>query len=80
MRRTELLQEIRKMRFEKVCLGWSESRLIQCVMPEYIYSRNIRGPDQKRTSFISNLKGADLTKYPDALLQDEENEGCRLKR
>ena len=36
MRRTELLQGIRKMRFEEVCLGWSESRLIQCVMPEYI--------------------------------------------
>jgi len=47
MRRTELLQEIRKMRFEEVCLGWNESRLIQCVMPEYIYPRNIRGPNHR---------------------------------
>jgi transposase len=29
MRRTELLQEIRKMRFEEVYYGWSESRLTQ---------------------------------------------------
>jgi hypothetical protein len=29
MRRTEILQEIRKMRFEEVYLGWSESRLNQ---------------------------------------------------
>jgi hypothetical protein len=29
MRRTEMLQEIRKMRFEEVYLGWSESRLTQ---------------------------------------------------
>jgi len=29
MRRTEMLQEIRKMRFEEVSLGWSESRLSQ---------------------------------------------------
>jgi transposase len=29
MGRTELLQEIRKMRFEEVYLGWSESRLTQ---------------------------------------------------
>jgi transposase len=29
MRRTELLEEIRKMRFEEVYLGWSESRLTQ---------------------------------------------------
>ncbi len=29
MRRTELLQEIRKMRFEEVYFGWSESRLTQ---------------------------------------------------
>jgi len=29
MRRTELLQEIRKMRFDEVYLGWSESRLNQ---------------------------------------------------
>ncbi|MDO8785446.1 MAG: hypothetical protein Q7J12_04435 [Syntrophales bacterium] len=27
MRRTEWLQEIRKMRFEEVYFGWSESRL-----------------------------------------------------
>ena len=29
MRRTEMLQEIRKMRFEEVYFGWSESRLSQ---------------------------------------------------
>ncbi|MDO9559080.1 MAG: ISNCY family transposase [Syntrophales bacterium] len=29
MRRTEMLQEIRKMRFEEIYLGWSESRLNQ---------------------------------------------------
>ena len=29
MRRTELLQEIRKMRFEEVYFGWSEIRLTQ---------------------------------------------------
>lgn len=29
MRRTEMLQEIRKMRFEEVYFGWSESRLTQ---------------------------------------------------
>ena len=29
MRRTEMLQEIRKMRFEEVYLGWTESRLTQ---------------------------------------------------
>jgi transposase len=29
MRRTEMLQEIRKMRFEEIYLGWSESRLSQ---------------------------------------------------
>lgn len=29
MRRTELLQEIRKMRFEEMCLGWQERRLSQ---------------------------------------------------
>ncbi|MFA4915687.1 MAG: helix-turn-helix domain-containing protein [Syntrophales bacterium] len=29
MRRTELLQEIRKMRFEEVYSGWTESRLTQ---------------------------------------------------
>jgi len=29
MRRTEMLQEIRKMRFEEVYLGWTESRLSQ---------------------------------------------------
>src|SRR5450759_3217027 len=29
MRRTEMLQEIRKMRFEEVYFGWSESRLNQ---------------------------------------------------
>jgi len=29
VRRTEMLQEIRKMRFEEVYLGWSESRLNQ---------------------------------------------------
>jgi len=29
MRRTEMLQEIRKMRFEEVCFGWNESRLSQ---------------------------------------------------
>ena len=29
MRRTEMLQEIRKMRFEEVYLGWNESRLTQ---------------------------------------------------
>ena len=29
MRRTEMLQEIRKMRFEEVYYGWSESRLSQ---------------------------------------------------
>jgi transposase len=29
MRRTEMLQEIRKMRFEDVYFGWSESRLNQ---------------------------------------------------
>ena len=29
MRRTEMLQEIRKMRFEEIYLGWSESRLTQ---------------------------------------------------
>ena len=29
MRRTEMLQEIRKMRFEEVYYGWSESRLTQ---------------------------------------------------
>ena len=29
MRRTEMLQEIRKMRFEEVYGGWSESRLTQ---------------------------------------------------
>ena len=29
MRRTEMLQEIRKMRFEEVYGGWNESRLTQ---------------------------------------------------
>lgn len=29
MRRTELLQEIRKMRFEEVCEGWNAGRLMQ---------------------------------------------------
>jgi len=29
MRRTEMLQEIRKMRFEEVYSGWNESRLSQ---------------------------------------------------
>ena len=29
MRRTELLQEIRKMRFEEVYFGWTESQLNQ---------------------------------------------------
>jgi hypothetical protein len=29
MRRTEMLQEIRKMRFEEVYFGWNESRLNQ---------------------------------------------------
>src|SRR4030043_1801413 len=29
MRRTEMLQEIREMRFEEVYFGWSESRLNQ---------------------------------------------------
>src|SRR5664280_2715598 len=29
MRRTEMLQEIRKMRFEEVYFGWSEDRLTQ---------------------------------------------------
>jgi len=29
MRRTEMLQEIRKMRFEEVYFRWSESRLTQ---------------------------------------------------
>jgi hypothetical protein len=29
MRRTEILQEIRRMRFEEVHFGWSESRLTQ---------------------------------------------------
>ena len=29
MRRTEILQEIRKMRFEEVYFGWTESRLSQ---------------------------------------------------
>ena len=29
MRRTEMLQEIRKMRFEEVYYGWNESRLTQ---------------------------------------------------
>lgn len=29
MRRTELLQEIRKMRFEEAYLGWTEGRLLQ---------------------------------------------------
>ena len=29
MRRTEILQENRKMRFEEVYLGWNESRLTQ---------------------------------------------------
>ena len=29
MRRTEMLQEIRKMRFEEIYLGWTESRLTQ---------------------------------------------------
>ena len=29
MRRTEMLQEIRRMRFEEVYFGWSESRLTQ---------------------------------------------------
>ncbi len=29
MRRTEMLQEIRKMRFEEVYFGWNESRLTQ---------------------------------------------------
>ena len=29
MRWTEMLQEIRKMRFEEVYFGWSESRLSQ---------------------------------------------------
>ncbi|MFA4837626.1 MAG: hypothetical protein WC749_16370 [Dehalococcoidia bacterium] len=29
MRRTELLQEIRAMRFEEVYAGWTESRLTQ---------------------------------------------------
>jgi hypothetical protein len=31
---------------EEVYFGLHESRLIQCVMSEYIYSRNIRGPDK----------------------------------
>ena len=29
MRRTEMLQEIRRMRFEEVYFGWSERRLTQ---------------------------------------------------
>jgi hypothetical protein len=29
MRRTEMLQEIRRMRFEEVYFGWSENRLTQ---------------------------------------------------
>ena len=29
MRRTELLQEVRKMRFEEACGGWQERRLTQ---------------------------------------------------
>jgi hypothetical protein len=29
MRRTEMLQEIRKMRFEEVYFGWNESQLSQ---------------------------------------------------
>ena len=29
MRRTELLQEVRKRRFEEACGGWQERRLIQ---------------------------------------------------
>ena len=29
MRRTELLQEIRKMRFEEAYAGWNEGRLTQ---------------------------------------------------
>ena len=29
MRRTEMLQEIRKMRFEEVYFGWTENRLTQ---------------------------------------------------
>ncbi|MBI4619684.1 MAG: helix-turn-helix domain-containing protein [Desulfobacterales bacterium] len=29
MRRTEMLQEIREMRFEEVYFGWNESRLSQ---------------------------------------------------
>ncbi|MGD1151499.1 MAG: hypothetical protein ABR911_01290 [Syntrophales bacterium] len=29
MRRTELMQEIRKMRFEEAYYGWTESRLTQ---------------------------------------------------
>jgi len=37
-------QEIRKMRFEGVYYGWSESRLTPNI-PENIFPRDILGPD-----------------------------------
>jgi hypothetical protein len=36
MRRTEMLQEIRKMRFEEVYFGWTESRLSQAEAAQVI--------------------------------------------
>jgi hypothetical protein len=36
MRRTEVLQEIRRMRFEEAYVGWSEDRLMQAQAAEIL--------------------------------------------
>ena len=53
MRRTELLQEVRKMRFEEACGGWQERRLTEeeARLPP---SRRSSAPSLRRSSIGRN--------------------------
>ena len=54
MRRTELLQEVRKMRFEEACGGWQERRLTQEEAARLPPSRRSSAPSLRRSSIGRN--------------------------
>ena len=62
MRRTEMLQEIRKMRFEEVYWGWSKSRLTQeeaaCILGvcDRTFRRYIDRYEEKGLSGLSDKR------------------------
>jgi hypothetical protein len=53
MKRTEMLQEIRKMRFEEVYFGWSESRYRGWNV-KHFYSWYRRDGGQRSYSWVKN--------------------------